>query len=361
MRPALTFLTTAAGIALLAVTPALAGSFAVLATLSPGSSIGAISGTTLYGTDTGGRLFSLTTSGTMTVLHTFSGGSDGGPANQRLALGPNGALFGTSHDGGAHGGGTVWKFLHGVLTTVHAFGASGDGSGPLQGPTLDGTGSIAGTTSAGAVKTNGNVFTLHGKNYKVRHNFKSGTDGHCPFSGVAVDANHDIFGTTVGNGFGGDPKGSVWELTPDDTLTTLYQFQNGADGEYPNQAPALDSAGNIYGTTYIQNGSTFAGAIYKIVGTQASVLHSFVAATDGYQPNSPLLLNTDGKFYGTTYQGGAANDGVVYSVTTTGAFTTVYSFTGGADGYHPSGNLVNDSSGAIYGGTQAGTIFKIVP
>ena len=332
-----------------------------MGTLNPGSSIGAVSGATLYGTDSGGHLFSMTTSGTSKVLHTFSGGNDGGPANLQLVLNSAGALFGTSHDGGAYGGGTLWKYAHGILTTMHAFGNGTDGSGPLQGPASDGLATLAGTTSGGADNTNGNAFTMHGAKYKVRYDFMSNGDGHCPFSGVAADAKHNLYGTTVGNGFGGNPTGSVWQLTPANKLNTLYVFQDGADGEYPDQAPALDSAGNIYGTTYIKGGSGFPGAIYKVVGGQGSVLHSFVATTDGYMPNSPLLLDTDGKFYGTTYQGGSGNFGVVYSITTAGGFKAVYVFTGKSDGSHPTGNLVHDSSGAIYGGTESGTIFKIVP
>jgi uncharacterized repeat protein (TIGR03803 family) len=356
-----TALTTATVLGpLCAAGPSYATTFTLLGTLNPGSSIGAVNGSTLYGTDSGGDLFSMTTSGVVKVLHTFTGGNDGGPANQQLVLNSAGALFGTSHDGGAYGGGTLWKFAHGTLTTMHAFGNGSDGSGPLQGPASDGPTTLAGTTSGGADNTNGNAFTMRGTKYKVRYDFMSNGDGHCPFSGVAADAKHNLYGTTVGNGFGGNPTGSVWQLTPANKLNTLYVFQDGTDGEYPDQAPALDSAGNIYGTTYIKGGSNFAGAIYKITGTQGTVLHSF-DSNDGYQPNSPLVLNTDGKFYGTTYQGGPYGFGVVYSISTTGAFTMVYAFTGKSDGSNPTGNLVHDSSGTIYGGTQTGTIFKIVP
>jgi uncharacterized repeat protein (TIGR03803 family) len=73
------------------------------------------------------------------------------------------------------------------------------------------------------------------------------------------------------------------------------------------------------------------------------------------------MLNTDGNLYGTTMTGGADNFGTVFMITPAGGFSVIYSFTGGTDGAQPTGNLVHDSHGAIYGGTAYGTVFKIVP
>ena len=65
----------------------------------------------------------------------------------------------------------------------------------------------------------------------------------------------------VGNGFGGDPNGAVWKLSPHNKLTPLYKFKDGDDGEYPNQAPIVDGAGNVYGTILTMKGTNYAGAI----------------------------------------------------------------------------------------------------
>jgi uncharacterized repeat protein (TIGR03803 family) len=238
---------------------------------------------------------------------------------------------------------------------VHAFGSvPNDGTGPLQGPILAGGSVLLGTASGGAMQTNGEVFadTL-GRGYRVLHNFLSGTDGHCPFSGITRDAHGDTYGTTVGRGFGGNPNGSVWRLPSKGTLTTIYVFQDGDDGEWPDQAPVSDKAGDLYGTTHIQNGVQFDGAIWKIASAGSgsgtfSVLHDFVSATDGSGPAAPLVIGLNGLIYGTTSSGGKNGYGTVFSITPTGSFKVLWSFTGGSDGI-------------IYGGTASGQVFAISP
>ncbi len=222
---------------------------------------------------------------------------------------------------------------------------------------------VYGTTGEGAIGGSGNIFSVsHNGTYTVLYEFQSQGDGHCPFSGVAISKSGILYGTTVGVGYGGNPNGSVWQFTPGGALKTLYVFQDGADGEWPNQAPSLDNAGNLYGVTNVQNGTGFAGAIWKITASgKFSVLHSMNGAVDGYGPNSPLLLGKDGLLYGTTGSGGASNLGTVFSVSKSGSFNVVHSFTNTGDGAQPTGNLVLDSAGAIYGGTAYGPVFKITP
>jgi uncharacterized repeat protein (TIGR03803 family) len=344
-----------------------AADFTLLATLPGNASIGAIKGDLLYGTvayATPEQFFSLTTKGSYTLLHSFNPAVDGSTPNGRLALDKFGNVFGTAAGGGANNDGTLWEYAaSGVFSTPHVFGGAGDGVVPLQGPSLASDGSIFGTAAMGAPNNNGIVFSVAPNGtYKILYNFQSGSDGHCPFSGVVLGTGGIIDGTTVGAGYGGNPTGSVWQLGRKNRLTTLYVFQDGNDGEWPTQAPALDKSGNLYGTTSIQNGAAFAGAIWTISAAgQFSVLYDLNGATDGYGPNSPLMLNTDGNLYGTTMTGGADNFGTVFMITPAGGFSVIYSFTGGTDGAQPTGNLVHDSHGAIYGGTAYGTVFKIVP
>ena len=342
--------------------------FSVIGTVPGGPQIGAINGTTLYGTvaySGDGTLFSMTTSGTYTLLHSFNGATDGSVPNAKLVRTHNGNLFGTAQGGGQYSGGTLWEYsAAAVMSTPHAFGASGDGSDPLQGPSLAPHADLVGTTSMGAANTNGIIFRYtRNDRYAALYNFQSDADGHCPFSGVAVAPNGTIYGTTVGRGYGGNPNGSVYKFIPHSKkLDTLYTFQNGNDGEWPDQAPTIGNKQIIYGTTHIQNGNNFAGAIWAISKSGTfSVLHDLNGTTDGYAPNSPLLLNTDGNLYGTTSSGGADNYGTVFSISRTGIFTLLYSFTNTGDGAQPTGNLVHDNAGAIYGGTASGTVFKIVP
>ncbi len=169
-------------------------------------------------------------------------------------------------------------------------------------------------------------------------------------------------GTTVGVGFGGNPTGSVWQFTPPGTLTTLYVCQNGADGEWPDQAPVLDRDANVYGMTNQQNGGGFAGAIWKITAQgHFSVLHEGVSAADGVYPNSPLPLRPDNVLSGTTANGGPNGCGTAFSINAKGVFKVVHAFTNTGDGGYTTGNLVRTPAGVIYGGAAGGAIFQITP
>jgi uncharacterized repeat protein (TIGR03803 family) len=342
--------------------------FSIIATVAKGPVIGAWHAGTLYGTTpaggsySNGTLFQISAEGTPATLQNFLSKYTGATPSGRLAVDPSGNVYGTTNTGGANGGGTVWKYAaSGGLTTLHAFGAAGDGASPLQGPVIAKSLTLYGSTSGGAVNTNGMVWSLSASGvYTALHNFLSGTDGHCPFSGVAHGKGNVIYGTTVGMGYGGDSDGSVWKIVPGQPLATLYKFLDGADGEYPDQSPTVDSAGNIYGTTHIQNAAAFAGAIWKITPAGSfSVLHSLVSGTDGFAPNSPLLLDFNGNLYGTTSSGGQYGHGTVFRITPSGDFTVLHAFTNGTDGGSPTGNLARDKDGFMYGGTATGQIYKL--
>jgi uncharacterized repeat protein (TIGR03803 family) len=346
-----------------------AAHFSVVASVPGGPQIGAMKGTTLFGTvsnngNGAGTLFSLTTKGSYKLLHTFSAGSDGSGPNARLAIDPTGDLFGTAGAGGANKNGTIWEYsAKGAFSNLHSFGGSGDGTYPFQGPTLGPGSLLFGTTSEGAIGNSGliyNIGTAHA--YTEMYKFLSKGDGHCPFSGVAVTSAGAIYGTAIGLGFGGNPTGSVFEYTSTGGLKTLYVFTDGNDGEWPNQAPTVDNAGNVYGTTYIQKGSNFPGAIWMISAAGTfKLLREMDAAKDGSGPNSPLLLDLDGNLYGTTLLGGAHGFGTLFRITPAGKFTVLHSFTGGSDGGQPSGNLVRDAAGTLFGGTDFGPVFEEVP
>jgi uncharacterized repeat protein (TIGR03803 family) len=342
-------------------------SFSVVAQIADSPVIGAVRNATLYGTTTAGgasdhgSLFSLTTSGTYTLLHSFTGGADGNYPNGGLVSNSASTVFGTTR-GGADGYGTLWSFAARTLTTLHTFASNTDLAIPLQGPELL-RAALYGSTATGAPNNNGGIFRLEPNgDYKILYNFLSGTDGHCPYSGIAVDSTGTIYGTTVGMGYGGNPTGSVWKLSQSGKLTTIYVFKDASDGEWPDQAPVLDAAGNLYGTTHMRSGASFAGAVWSISKAgRFSVLHDFNASTDGFAPNSPLVRNTNGKLYGSTSSNGPGGYGTVFQITPSGSFTVIHSFANGTDGATPTGNLAHDAAGSIYGGTQSGQVFRIVP
>jgi uncharacterized repeat protein (TIGR03803 family) len=366
---------------LLASVPAHAATFQMLASGLPSSlEISAVVGTTAYGTTryggTGaGTLFSVTSAGKVVTLHNFAGATDGSQPNDMLAADSEGNVYGTTQSGGQYAGGTIYKFTTAhALKVLHAFDASaGDGAGPLQGLVRSSNGALFGAAAGGAISTNGSVFEINAAgNYITRYRFLSHGDGHCPFSSVAVDEKGFVYGTVVGNGFGGDPNGAVWKLSMQGKLTPLHVFTDDNDGQYPDQAPIIDSAGNLYGTMITKNRAEYAGAIWKIDTARVfTTIHQFAGKADGFGPNGPLMLNTDGNLYGTTASGGITNtgqvgSGTVFRITPSGQFKVIHTFNG-ADGSGPTGTLAHDSTGAIYGATNGndggigGTVYKIKP
>jgi uncharacterized repeat protein (TIGR03803 family) len=339
--------------------------FSIIGTAPGYAQIGALSGSTLYGTlpNGAGVLFSMSTTGSYTPLHNFTAGTDGSGPNAQLAIDKAGDLYGTTRSGGAYGGGTLWEYTaSGSFLTLHSFGGGSDGAVPMQGPTLGKHGTVYGTTGEGAIGGSGNIFS-YGQNsgYDVLYEFMSGADGHCPFSGVAVAKNGTLYGTTVGVGTGGNPNGSVFKYSAAGGLQTMYVFADGADGEWPTQTPTTDGSGDVFGTTSTQKGASFAGAVWKIDSVSGfSLLHNLNGSTDGYAPNSPLLFDRH-TLYGTTASGGSENEGTVFSVTKDGSFAVVHSFTNTGDGEQPTGNLVKDSADTLYGGTATGQVFKLTP
>jgi uncharacterized repeat protein (TIGR03803 family) len=190
-----------------------------------------------------------------------------------------------------------------------------------------------------------------------------------------VDGN--LYGTALeGGAFN---WGTVFKLTPDGTLTTIYTFcsqTNCTDGAEPEVGLSLGKDGNFYGTT-LAGGAQFAGTIYTMTPEGSlRILYSFCSQTDcadGYGPRAVPVQATDGNFYGTTLYGGAYGDGdsfennygTVFKITPGGALTTLHSFDG-TDGSNPVG-LVQATDGNLYGTTETGgaygygTVFKITP
>jgi uncharacterized repeat protein (TIGR03803 family) len=140
----------------------------------------------------------------------------------------------------------------------------------------------------------------------------------------------------------------------------LHNFQDLAD---PWAGVIQDSAGNLYGTTYY-GGTANAGVVYKLdTSGHYTVLYSFMGGADGANPYAGVILDSAGNLYGTTEEGGE-NNGVVYKLDTTGHETVLYSFTGGADGAFPYAGVIRDSAGNLYGTTpmappHAGVGYKL--
>ena len=131
--------------------------------------------------------------------------------------------------------------------------------------------------------------------------------------------------------------GTVFKISTNGALTSLYSFTGGNDGANPQAGLVQGSDGNFYGTTVRRRHERlWHGTVFKISTNGAlTSLYSFTGGNDGADPNAGLVQGSDGNFYGTTVYGGTNGYGTVFKISTNGALTSLYSFTGGNDGAYP--------------------------
>jgi uncharacterized repeat protein (TIGR03803 family) len=136
-------------------------------------------------------------------------------------------------------------------------------------------------------------------------------------------------------------------------FTTLHAF-TGTDGANPQSPLIADAAGNFYGTTFYDGKSGY-GTVFKVTKNKVTVLYSFAGPPDAANPSGPLLLDKSGDLYGTTVWGGASDQGAVFKLSSTGEDTVLYSFAGyRSDGNNPEGGVISDPDGNLYGTTAGG-------
>jgi uncharacterized repeat protein (TIGR03803 family) len=140
------------------------------------------------------------------------------------------------------------------------------------------------------------------------------------------------------------------------TLTVLHTFKS-TDGQFPYGGLVHGSDGNLYGTTSSGGVHGF-GTVFKITTSgKFTSIYSFAGGVgDGAYPMSSVIRDSAGNIYGTTQSGGPADNlgGVVFKITSSGHESVLHAFTGGADGGNPEADLIRDSSGNLYGVTAGG-------
>jgi uncharacterized repeat protein (TIGR03803 family) len=315
---------------------------------------------------------------TFSVLHSFTGGSDGGTPLAGFAIDTAGTLYGTTSTGGASGIGTVFKIsAEGTETVLHSFSSGTDGANPQGSLLRDAAGDLYGTTFGGGASGAGTVFKVgpHGKE-TVLYSFKAGTDGANPEAGLAIDAAGNLYGTTTAGGPNGN--GTIFKLTkkPEKwTEKVLYSFGSGTDGAIPVAGVTLNAAGSLYGTT--SAGGTYGyGTVFQLKdsksGWKEDILHNFELQSDGGVPYAGLVFDQSGNLYGAATEGGDGGQiggGTVFELTPTKGswtFTVINSLAGwGISGTFR--DLLLDSSGDIYatthcdGANDAGTVYELTP
>jgi len=351
---------------------------------------------------------------TVTPLYAFCPPSQGPNCNDGrdphagLVQGSDGNFYGTTYYGGPANAGTIFQITpSGALTTLYSFCSQSnctDGRQPIGALVQGSDGSFYGTTTGGGSPLIcgadpqwvgcGTVFKINSSGaFSVLYTFCT-AGGYCPDGaipvGLAEGSDGNFYGATAGAPGDSDisyTPGTVFQVTPRGTLTTLYTFcsqSNCTDGLNPYGAPVQGRDGNLYGTTYNggANGPFSGGTVYKLTpGGALTTLYSFCLQSgcpDGYLPYAGLVQGGDGNFYGTTWFGGAnvdASAGTVFKITPSGALTTLYSFcsqSNCADGQWTVAPLVEGADGNFYGTTydgganggengSGGTIFKITP
>jgi uncharacterized repeat protein (TIGR03803 family) len=299
-----------------------------------------------------------------------------------------------------------------TYTVLHNFTGASDGGNPYAGLTIDQAGNLYGTTlyggyDCGAYGTCGTTFRLKhagsGWVFNPLYNFQGGNDGANPFARVIIGPNGGLYGTTWdgGGSMACNPPGcgTVFNLRPAAhaspnvfagwTEAVLYPFTYPAtDGAFPGPADLVfDQAGNLYGTTVYGGlyeitcgGGSTCGTVYRLMpssggGWTHSILYSFTGGNDGNFPYSGVIFDKAGNLYGTATAGGAygalsGGYGTVYQLTPSGSGwdeNTLYIFQGGGDGSGPKGGLIFDQSGNLYGATTTGgsggggTVFMLTP
>lgn len=340
-------------------------------------------------------------SGTLTVLHTFSGAEGAFPL---ASLTPDAAgnLYGTTQIGGTYGSGVVfqlaptsdggWRY-----SVLHEFTGGDDGGQPLGSLVFDAEGNAYGTAAAGGANGVGLVFKLSPPRLafdapwteSVLYSFQGGSDGELPFGNVVFDAAGNLYGTTSRGGAGHvgcfqAGCGTIYELSPTASgqwqETQLHAFtDNFGEGAEPRAGLVFDGAGNLYGTTNSGGNNdvcnTFnsdgCGTVFELAQNSQGQwrLTSFdFDLSDGGRPQAAVTLDGKGNLFGTTTIGGAFNGGTVFSLTQeSGQWKPGHSYSFAQANSQPSGNLVVDGAGNLYGTTYQGganvwgSVFQLVP
>ncbi len=353
----------------------------------------------------------------LTILHAFIGRPDGANPRAGLLRDTAGNLFGTTESGGANGDGSVFELVNasGSYTEklLYSFTGGADGSQPSSRLVMDSAGDIFGiSTAAPKAQVSGTVFELVDADgsyaERVLHSFpfysppgsiSGGTpppgsmlaspaasipDGSGPTGGLTIDAAGDLFGATATGGAGPDCNGgcgTVFELVNSAgsfTEKILYSFAGpsltSSDGFAPGGGLILDSAGDLYGTTFgggepCKVPGEFSencgyGTVFELVNSAGAytekILYGFADLADGNSPNGDLAVDAGGNLFGTTTSGISMAGTAFELVFSSGLYTetTLYQ----SLDLTPTGGLIMDSSGNLYGvgrssGNDHGGIF----
>ena len=332
------------------------------------ASNGDIYGTTQRGSSSNaagyGTIFQLTTNGLFSTLASLT--SINGSPLTPLVEDAGGNFYGLTANGGTNEIGNIFEFTaDGIVTNIYSL--AGDDSNYSTAGLIHGTNNdLYGVTSNDGDFGSGSIFRLEADGTVTNlYSFTGGLDGYGPVGALLRATDGNFYGMTDAGGT--NDLGTVFKMTPDATVTSLYSFAFDATGYIPVGALVQGTDGNLYGVTEhnVIQGYQFYGAIFKISTNGALTTLYRLNYTDGANPYAGLTLGSDGNFYGTTYSGANFSDGTVFRITLAGSLTNLVAFDGFNDGAHPESALVEGLDGALYGTTTAsgpggrGTVFRL--
>ena len=374
------------------------------------------------------------------VLYSFQGVPDGSVPVGGMVFDKNGNLYGATTEGGDStcnpgGCGTVFELSPPakegdpwIETQLWAFKGLhfNDGAEPVGGLVMDGAGNLYGTTAyqgagpcqlLGSLEGCGVVYELSpptqtGGAWRetILYNFQGASDGFVPQGDLVFDSAGNLYGATrFGGGFGGYCNsayylgcGTIFELSKTQgtwTEKVLYAFKGIApgtpvgDASEPNGSLVLDSAGNIYGTTYYGgigvtdrggNGPLCGGGVSGLgCGTvfelapqgssgswMETTLHRFTGYDDGANPSAGLIFDENGNLYGTSFAGGYEGDGLAFEMLAPNSSSNLWTEKillefDPLSGSSPAGSLTLQPGGILYGTaseqgrSNGGTLFAL--
>ena len=327
----------------------------------------------LYGTsiqggaDNFGAVFKVTPSGQESVLYSFSWGSGANPISGIMG-GKNGDLYGTTTNY-ARGNGSWFELTpSGSQMIIHPFWPNSEGAVSQSGLIIDKLGNLFGTTNGGGntncdgLKGCGVVFKINPSDEEqVIYSFR-GPEGAYPNDTLAMDTEGNLYGTTYRGGIPNDifPNGCgvVFKVAPSGSESILYAFKCGTDGGGWVDSPLIaDRRENVYGVNP-SGGVSIQGSIFKVTSQgKFVILHTFPGTSGGgWFPTQGVTADKFGNLYGVTVYGGTAGCGTIYRLSASGTFSTLYNFPCGANGLtqSPNGKLILDEEGNFYGTTYGG-------
>lgn len=279
----------------------------------------------------------------------------------RLMQSSDGKLWGMTVGGGANGAGVIYAVdLSGFIFHKKYDLTWPTGSQPRGGLVQTGNGKLYGMTYSGGDSGSGVLFEFNTLTsvYTTKINLNSTVNGRNIYGSLIADATGDLYGITMNGGINNMGVLFKWERA-NDSFIKLLDFEGVATGSYPRSSLMQASDGKFYATT-TNGGFNDLGVLYQYDPVLAAFTkkYDFAGYANGSNPVGTLVETAPGMFYGVTRQGGTYDYGVIFEFDPSkNGYTKKHDFTGDVSGKYPQNNLVLASNGKLYGMTYQGGTF----